>query len=217
MSVVAHLPKACPTLPNGQGKLNLPICPHPLRGGRYGQGNEGIDRGEENSPCCPTPRKRLFRRREGSEIGADRRTDPRAAAVDCQPAAPSAPAPPQGSGAPIRRGRVRRVQVERIALRREAAEVWFNDGVEAAAPRGPIADRLRAVERSGEMIDAELADYGSGWIVEAVEAVSAEWRRLEVWLPSAPVDAMVAAVDAPAAGLEGSRGLDSFKRSERNT
>jgi hypothetical protein len=119
-----------------------------------------------------------------------------AAAVEAprKPAADrhSVSAPPEAATVPpagpaLRRGRVRRVQVERIVIRREAAEVWFNDGVEATVPRGPIAERLRGVERSGEMIDGVLADHGNGWIIEAVEAASAEWRQIEVEFAS-PAD-----------------------------
>jgi hypothetical protein len=210
------------------------------------RGDSG-DRGETRSPIIIAPRAEKPRPwRVGAlaalpprpehpaRIALDRRLDPPAEAVEAAektsadrpsisaPSEPSEPAPAQSSSAPIRRGRVRRVQVERIAIRREAAEIWFNDGVTASAPRGPIAERLRAVERSGEMIDGLLADYGNGWVIEAVEAVSAEWRQIEITpaaprLPSDPLDAMIAAVEVSAAGLEAAQGLELSQRSDGNT
>lgn len=104
----------------------------------------------EVEPSVPQERRRLYRRAE----------------------------PP--TSAPIRKGRLRRVQVEKVTPHRAEGFVAFNDGVEASAPRGPILDGLRLAERNGAMIDAELADYGAGWLVTRVMTPSSHWQRLEV-------------------------------------
>jgi len=115
-----------------------------------GRDNEGIKEEAEKGGTCPNTRRRLFR-------------------------------PPQlPKGGPIRKGRLRRVQVERCTPHRAEAFVAFNDGVEASAMRGPILDGLRLAERNGSMIDAMLADYGNGWMVEGILPTSNEWQRLEV-------------------------------------
>ena len=84
------------------------------------------------------------------------------------------------SSPPIRRGRLRRVQAERFVPHRAEGFVAFNDGVEASVMLGPIMDAMRLVERKGSMIDAELADYGEGWMVERILPASGQWRALEV-------------------------------------
>ena len=45
---------------------------------------------------------------------------------------------------------------------------------------GPIMDALRLAERKGSMIDAELADYGEGWMVERILPASDQWQAVEV-------------------------------------
>lgn len=106
--------------------------------------------GNQRKPSVPQERRRLYR--------------------PVQP--PSSP--------PIRKGRLRRVQVEKVAPHRAEAFVAFNDGVEASVMRGPILDGLRLAERNGAMLDADLADYGAGWMVERVLPASDQWQRLEL-------------------------------------
>jgi len=89
------------------------------------------------------------------------------------------PAQPPSSP-PIRRGRLRRVQAERFVPHRAEGFVAFNDGVEASVMIGPIMDALRLAERKGSMIDAELADYGEGWMVERILPASEQWQAVEV-------------------------------------
>ena len=89
------------------------------------------------------------------------------------------PAQPPSSP-PIRRGRLRRVQAERFVPHRAEGFVAFNDGVEASVMLGPIMDALRLAERKGSMIDAELADYGEGWMVERILPASEQWQAVEV-------------------------------------
>ena len=83
------------------------------------------------------------------------------------------------SSPPIRSGRLRRVQVEKVTPHRAEGFVAFNDGVEAAAPRGPILDGLRLAERNGSMIDALLEDYSNGWLVAAILPASGQWEPLK--------------------------------------
>jgi hypothetical protein len=73
-----------------------------------------------------------------------------------------------------------RVQVEHLRPHRAEAFVAFNDGTEATAARGPILDGLQLASRNGAMIDAELADYGNGWMVERLLPTSEQWRPLNV-------------------------------------
>lgn len=150
MTQLAPMPRACPSLPQGQGKSTLPLCPSPLREGQGGAGHCKVIKRADEGMVCPAPRKRLFRR----------------------PELPSSP--------PIRKGRLRRVQVEKVTPHRAEGFVAFNDGVEASVMRGPILDGLRLAERNGSMIDAELADYGEGWMVERILPASGQWRALEV-------------------------------------
>jgi len=89
------------------------------------------------------------------------------------------PAQPPSSP-PIRRGRLRRVQAERFVPHRAEGFVAFNDGVEASVMLGPIMDALRLAERKGSMIDAELSDYGEGWIVTLIMAPSDQWDTLKI-------------------------------------
>lgn len=105
--------------------------------------------GSQRKPSVPQERRRLYRR----------------------PEPPTSP--------PIRKGRLRRVQVEKITPHRAEGFVAFNDGVEAAAPRGPILDGLRLAERNGSMIDALLEDYGNGWLVAAILPASGQWEPLK--------------------------------------
>lgn len=84
------------------------------------------------------------------------------------------------SSPPIRSGRLRRVQVEKVTPHRAEGFVAFNDGVEASVMRGPILDGLRLAERNGAMLDAELSDYGTGWLVTRIIAPSDQWQALEV-------------------------------------
>jgi hypothetical protein len=150
MSLSAPMPQACPNLPQGQGQMNLPPCPSPFRGGQVGAGHTAGKNEAENRGTCPEQRRRLYR----------------------PPQRPTSP--------PIRRGRLRRVQVEKVTPHRAEGFVAFNDGVEASVMRGPILDGLRLAERNGAMLDAELADYGTGWMVERVLPVSDQWQRLEL-------------------------------------
>lgn len=150
MTQLAPLPRTCPNLPQGQGNSTLPLCPSPLREGQEGAGHCKVIRRADEGRVCPSPRKRLYRR----------------------------PEPP--ISAPIRRGRLRRVQVEKVTPHRAEAFVAFNDGVEASVMRGPILDGLRLAERNGAMLDAELADHGTGWLVTRIMAPSDQWQALEV-------------------------------------
>jgi hypothetical protein len=150
MSLSAPMPQPCPNLPQGQGNPTLPPCPHPLRGGRMGRGYCEVKEASKKPTTCPEPRRRLYRR----------------------------PEPP--TSAPIRRGRLRRVQAEKVTPRRAEGFVAFNDGNEASVMRGPILDGLRLAERSGSMMDVELADYGAGWTVERILPASGQWARLEL-------------------------------------
>jgi hypothetical protein len=75
---------------------------------------------------------------------------------------------------------LRRVQAERFVPHRAEGFVAFNDGVEASVMLGPIMDALRLAERKGSMIDAELADYGEGWMVERILPASEQWQAVEV-------------------------------------
>lgn len=106
-------------------------------------------KGEERKPSVPQERRRLYRR----------------------PEPPTSP--------PIRRGRLRRVQVENVTPHRAEGFVAFNDGVEASVMRGPILDGLRLAERNGSMIDALLEDYGKGWLVAAILPASGQWEPLK--------------------------------------
>jgi hypothetical protein len=106
--------------------------------------------GERTRPSVPDGRKRLYR-------PLTRPTSP-----------------------PIRSGRLRRVQVEKVTPHRAEGVVAFNDGNEASVMRGPILDGLRLAERNGSMMDVELCDYGSGWMVERILPASDQWRALEV-------------------------------------
>jgi len=149
MSLSAPMPQACPNLPQGQGIKTLPLCPHPLRGGQVGQVNTKDKNEAEKVTTCPEPRRRLYRR----------------------PTLPTSP--------PIRRGRLRRVQAEKVTPHRAEGFVRFNDGVEASVMRGPILDGLRLAERNGSMMDVEVADYGNGWAVERILPPSGKWAKLE--------------------------------------
>jgi hypothetical protein len=104
----------------------------------------------KTSESVPNERRRLYRR----------------------PTLPTSP--------PIRRGRLRRVQAEKVTPHRAEGFVTFNDGNKASVMRGPILDGLRLAERNGSMMDVELADYGSGWMVERILPASDQWRALEV-------------------------------------
>jgi hypothetical protein len=150
MSLSAPLPRTCPDLPQGQGKSTLPLCPSPLREGQEGAGHCKVIETADKGRVCPAPRKRLYRR----------------------------PEPP--AVAPIRKGRLRRVQVEKVTPHRAEGFVMFNDGNEASVMRGPILEGLRLAERNGSMMDVELADYGNGWAVERILPASRQWARLEV-------------------------------------
>jgi len=88
-------------------------------------------------------------------------------------------APQQPQGPPIRRGRLRRVQVQKVTPHRAEGFAVFNDGNEASVMRGPILDGLRLAERNGSMMDVELADYGEGWMVERILPASETWKALE--------------------------------------
>ncbi len=81
---------------------------------------------------------------------------------------------------PIRRGRLCRVQAEKVTPHRAEGFVRFNDGNEASVLRGPILDGLRLAECNGRMMDVDLADYGTGWAVERIRPASDQWRALEV-------------------------------------
>jgi len=81
---------------------------------------------------------------------------------------------------PIRRGRLCRVQAEKVTPHRAEGFVRFNDGNEATVLRGPILDGLRLAECNGRMMDVDLADYGTGWAVERIRPASDQWRALEV-------------------------------------
>jgi hypothetical protein len=70
--------------------------------------------------------------------------------------------------------------VEKVTPHRAEGVVAFNDGNEASVMRGPILDGLRLAERNGSMMDVELCDYGSGWMVERILPASDQWRALEV-------------------------------------
>jgi len=87
---------------------------------------------------------------------------------------------------PIRRGRLRRVQVEKVTPHRAEGFVIFNDGVQAGVMRGPTLDGLRLAERNGSMMDVELADYGEGWMVDRILPASESWNRLEIRLGDGP-------------------------------
>ena len=106
--------------------------------------------GNERKPSVPQERRRLYRPVQ----------------------LPSSP--------PIRKGRLRRVQVEKVTPHHAEGFVAFNDGIEASVMRGPILDGLRLAERNGAMLDAELADYGTGWLVTRIMAPSDQWQRLEL-------------------------------------
>jgi hypothetical protein len=106
--------------------------------------------GKRTRPSVPNERRRLYRR----------------------------PTPP--TSAPIRRGRLRRVQAEKVTPHRADGFVAFNDGNEASVMRGPILDGLRLAERNGSMMDVDLADYGNGWMVERILPASDAWKALEV-------------------------------------
>jgi hypothetical protein len=110
-------------------------------------------KGSEVEPSVPQERRRLYRPAQ----------------------LPSSP--------PIRGGRLRRVQVERVTPHRAEGFVAFNDGAEASVMRGPILDGLRLAERNGSMIDAELADYGGGWTVAGILPASKEWCVIEITHP----------------------------------
>ncbi|MBU3665625.1 MAG: hypothetical protein FGM15_07085 [Chthoniobacterales bacterium] len=81
---------------------------------------------------------------------------------------------------PIRTGKLRRVQVEKVTPHRAEGFVAFNDGVEAGVMRGPILDGVRLAERNGSVMDVDLADYGNGWMVERILPASGQWQALEV-------------------------------------
>lgn len=152
MNNLAHLPQPCPNLAHGHGLHTLPTLPTPLWGGHGQEGRITEKKEADKVTPCPTPRRRLYR-------------------------------PPQANLAPIKnRGRLCRVQVERVTPHRAEGAVAFNDGTEASVARGPILDGLRLAERNGSMIDVELADYGNGWMVGKILPPSAEWRPLW-WLP----------------------------------
>lgn len=156
MAPCAPVPKACPERAQGRSVSSVPLCPLSLD---RGTGTAHFE-GSQRKPSVPQERRRLYRR----------------------PEPPTSP--------PIRKGRLRRVQVEKMLSRKSVntkkdnahrAEgfVAFNDGVEAAAPRGPILDGLRLAERNGSMIDALLEDYGNGWLVAAILPASGQWEPLK--------------------------------------
>jgi hypothetical protein len=68
----------------------------------------------------------------------------------------------------------------------------FNEGEDYAARATGETDRkrLEQASKSGEPLDLELADYGSGWIIEKIKPASEEWQKahIEISEAAAPIN-----------------------------
>jgi hypothetical protein len=88
---------------------------------------------------------------------------------------------------PLRRRRITRNQVERM-VGKLGNIVIFNEGEEATsrAVRQTDQEILEAACRSGAEVDAEVVDYGSGWLIEKIHPPSAHWQKPHIEIvPSA--------------------------------
>ena len=87
-----------------------------------------------------------------------------------------------------RRAKLTRNQVERMDGEFGNLAI-FNEGEDYAARATGVADRkrLERASQGGEPLDLELADYGSGWLVEKIETASEDWQkaRIEIAQPAA--------------------------------
>lgn len=96
-------------------------------------------------------------------------------------------------GACRRRAKLTRNQVERIEG--EFCNVAiFNEGQDYAARATRETDRKRLAQasQSGEPLDLELVDYGSGWLVKKIKRPSEEWQKAQIEvLQPAPAAASV--------------------------
>jgi hypothetical protein len=79
----------------------------------------------------------------------------------------------------VRQGRLRRVQISRLAGRPEASLVEFNDGTEARAGRSSDRRQLEAIADAAAWTDVELIDRGTGWLLWRLLPASDAWRPLE--------------------------------------
>ena len=91
-------------------------------------------------------------------------------------------------GACRRRAKLSRNQVQRMEGEFGNIAI-FNESDDYAARASAEVDqkRLEEASRSGERLDFELADYGSGWLIEKIEVASAVWQpaQIEVLQPAA--------------------------------
>jgi hypothetical protein len=83
-------------------------------------------------------------------------------------------------GAVVRTGRLRRVQIERLAGDPADCLVEFNDGTEAHVGWPTDRRTLREVFNSAAWADAELVDRGTGWLAVKLLPPSEEWQPLEI-------------------------------------
>lgn len=92
-----------------------------------------------------------------------------------------------------RRAKLTRNQVEHMEGEFGNVAI-FNEGQDYAARATRETDRKRLAQasQSGEPLDIELVDYGSGWLVEKIKRPSEEWQKAQIEvLQPAPAAASV--------------------------